>query len=372
MRILRVVSDLYPMVVGGIGIHAHEMSKIQSEKGNDVTVITFNSKKSPEPQRNDYRIITIPVSLRVRGNSFSFFLPFRVWTEVGSADIVHAHSHLFFSTNICALVRKFDTTPLVITNHGLMSASASDWFNILYLKTIGRWTLNTADKILCYTDEEKDKLIRILHIDELKITVIPNGIDTDTFCPRVTDQDPDTITLLWVGRFVKGKGVEYVIRAMAVLSKEIPNLNLTLVGEGPEKKRICELINDLGLQDNIRIIDFVPYDKIPGIYQDSDIFVLPSLHEGMPRTVLEAMSCGVPVVISDFSHLRDLVDGGGLMFPKRDVQALSDCLRNIIKDTSIRAEMGQKARDKIVQEHSFMRTVVGTLEVYQEVIAHVN
>lgn len=372
MRILRVVSDLYPTVVGGIGIHAHEMSRIQSDMGNEVTVLTFAPKNAEHLKKIDYKLIQIPFLFKLWGNTFSFSFPFKILRIKDNFDVIHAHSHLFFSTNICAFIRKFNSTPLIITNHGIMSASAPDWFNLLYLKTIGKWTLNAADGILCYTKDEKEKLIEILHIDESKIFIIPNGVDTDQFHPGTRNLDTDTINLLWVGRFVKGKGVEYIIRAMDILVKEYPNLHLILVGDGPEKDRICKLITDFKINDYVRIIDFIPYDEMPDIFQHGDIFILPSLNEGVPRTVLEAMSCGLPVVISDLSHLKDLIDGGGLMFQKKDVEGLSKILESIINDPAKREEMGQKARDKILKEYSFIKTVTETINAYKKTLMNLN
>jgi len=369
LKILRVTSDLYPYVIGGIGVHTREMSKSQAKLGHEVTILTASMDSKISNNQDGFRVTCFKNSVKLLGNTISSELLFKLFRVRKNYDIIHAHSHLFFSTNICALVRRIGSSPLVITNHGIMSASAPDWFNRLYLKTLGKWTLNTADKIICYTEEEKEKLISILHINESKIAVIPNGIDTNQFRPLTGDRATDTINLLWVGRFVKGKGVEYIIRAMDILVKETPNLHLTLVGDGPEGGCICEMIENLGLTDNIRIIDFVSYDKMPEIFHNSDIFVLPSLHEGVPRTALEAMSCGLPVVISDFSHLRDLIDGGGMMFPKKDVQALADSLRVLINDESKRARMGQKARERIVREYSWERAVAGTLQLYQKVIS---
>ncbi|MCP1716116.1 glycosyltransferase involved in cell wall biosynthesis [Methanocalculus alkaliphilus] len=328
--------------------------------------------KEIEPSKQDgFHIIWFTSTLKVLGNSISLDLPLILFRIRDEFDIIHAHSHLFFSTNLCALFRKFNTTPLVITNHGLISASAPEWFNVLYLKTIGKWTLNAADAIICYTEDEKKRLIEYLHLDETRVTVISNGVNTDLFHPRNYDHLTDQkgiIHLLWVGRFVKGKGVEFIIQAMDTLVKEYPDLMLTLVGEGPEKRSIQNQIAGLGLENAIKIIDFIRNDEMPVVYQHSDIFLLPSLHEGVPRTVLEAMSCGLPVVISEFTHLRDLLDGGGIMFPKKNVPALANCLRILINNEDQRKIMGNLARERIVRELSWDETVRRTLDLYQKIL----
>jgi len=369
LKILRVTSDLYPYVVGGLGLHAREMSKSQVKSGHEVTVLTTSIANAASDIQDGFKLASFKNSFRFLGNTISSELLYKLFNINREYDIIHAHSHLFFSTNVCALVRKFSSTPLVITNHGIMSASAPDWLNLLYLNTLGKWTLNTADKIICYTEDEKEYLINTLRISSSKVVVISNGVDTDKFCPREEHHQSNGLKILWAGRFVNGKGVEYLIRAIDILVKEVPDLHLTLVGEGPERESIQTLINDLGLSDNIDIIDFVPYEEMPQMYQASDIFVLPSLHEGVPRTVIEAMSCGLPVVVSDFPHLHDLINGGGLMFPKRDIQSLVDVLRELACSKEVRLQIGRRAREKVIKDYSWESTVSRTLTLYQEIIA---
>ncbi len=367
MRILRVTSDLYPYVVGGLGLHTREMSRSQVKQGHMVTVLTTSLPDGVPSEQDGFNILYFNNFIKLFGNAFSPDLVFKILNNK-KYDVIHAHSHLFFSTNICALVRKFRSTPLIITNHGIMSASAPDLFNLLYLKTLGKWTLNAADRVICYTDEEKEYLINILHINASKISVIPNGVDTVKFCPSNEIKHTDDISLLWVGRFVNGKGVDSLIRAMDILVKDVPNVHLTLVGDGPERGAIQMLIKKFALDNYVEIIDFVPNDELPNIYQTSDIFVLPSLHEGVPRTVIEAMSCGLPVVMSDMPHLRELINGGGLMFPKGDVQALADTLKSLIDDAEKRQFIGQRARKKVEKDHSWDNTVSKTVKLYQEVV----
>jgi len=369
MKILRVVSDLYPAVVGGLGLHAHEMSKQQAKLGNEVTVYTSNiDGRSVKEFKDGYNIIRFKTTLKIGGNSFMPMLFFKLFRTKTDFDIIHAHSHLFFSTNLCALVRRLGSPPLVITNHGLISQTVPMWVHKIYIPTIAKWTFKSADKIICYTENEKSLLVQ-LGIDSDKIAVIHNGTDTDRFSPREKEKNSNQI--LWIGRFTPGKGVEYLIDAFNILIKNHPDFKLLMIGRGHLKENIEQKIQDLTLNKNIIIKEFVPNSELPAIYQDSDVFVLSSLNEGVPRTVLEAMSCGVPIVCTELPQLVSVVEGCGLLVPVEDSQALAEGISKIILDRELARKLGENGRVKVVENYSWEDTVKRTVRLYEELIQEV-
>ena len=370
MKILRVVSDLYPAVVGGIGIHAHQMSTSQARRGHEITVLTLNQKKLTDYELiNGYRVVRFPSYFTICGNSFAPGLILEILKKRRAVEIIHAHSHLFFSTNICALARLFHSAPLIITNHGLISASAPMWLNTVYKHTFSKATFHIADHIICYTAIEKENIEK-LGIDPKKISIIHNGVDTTLFTPSTSEKISDKKQILWVGRFVTGKGVEYLIEAFLKVLKKIPGTHLVLVGVGPEKPAIEERIRKLHLQSSVTLIDYLDNEELPGVYKNSDVFVLPSLMEGVPRTILEAMACGVPVVTTNLPHLMDIIDGAGLVVPPKDLALLSNAILTILEDASLAEKMGQRGRKRIVQEYSWEDTVKKTLALYESQISH--
>ncbi len=371
LKILRVTNDLYPEVVGGIPLHTHHLCRDLSRMGYYTTVLTCSRSNHGHAKIDDYNVIYRKILFSPLGNSFSPHI-FRTLLKIrDDYDLIHAHCHLFLSTIMASLVRRIGSPPLIITTHGIMSASAPDWFNLLYMKTIGKWTLKSADRVICYTEMEKDKLANMLKIDSEKISVIPNGVDTDLFRPDPNNNkqsnQSNAITILWVGRFVRGKGVEYLIQAAKILVKEVPDLKILLVGDGPSKGKIKGLIEKFNLKKNVIIKENVPNENMPEVYQKSDIFVLPSLNEGVPKTLLEAMACGIPVIISEFPHLEELIKNAGLTFPKGDVHALADKIMRLIRDRELAKELGNNGRNKIVEGHSWGNTVLKTTELYEEV-----
>lgn len=374
LKILRVTNDLYPEVVGGIPLHAHHLCRDLSRRGYYTTVLTCTKGKGNhryEKREEGYDVIHHIILFSPLGNSFSPSI-FRTLLKIkDDYDLIHAHCHLFLSAIMASLVRRIGSPPLIITTHGIMSASAPDWFNKLYMKTIGKWVLKGADKIICYTDKEKATLADMLNLNLEKICVIPNGVDTDLFQPD-TDIDNQSSsnsgpTILWVGRFVRGKGVEYIIQAAKILIIECPNLKILLVGDGPLKGKIEDLIEKFNLKKNVIIKENIANENMPEVYQKSNMFVLPSLNEGVPKTLLEAMACGKPVILSEFPHLAELIKNAGLTFPKGNVHALADNIMRLVRDSELAKELGNNGRNKIVEGHSWENTVSETIKLYEEV-----
>jgi len=371
MKILRVVSDLYPSVVGGVGLHAHEMSRIQAEGGHDVTVLTYrtDSGQPSSEDRDGYHIARSDASLRLFGNTISFSQFFSLLKHWDSYDVVHAHSHLFFSTVLCALARKFRSTPLVVTNHGLVSQTAPAWLQKLYLSTLGRWIFKTADAVICYTKTERDQMVD-LGVSHDKIHVIHNGIDTNLFVP--SDSPPPKKQILWIGRFTPGKGVEYLLKGFASFSREYPDYTLVMVGRGPLKDEAIRMIRGMDLEDKVVLRDFIPNGELPSLYWGSTLFVLTSLEEGVPRTMLEAMACGKPVVCTALPQLVDIVSGCGILIPTRNAESVADALSTLVSDPALVRDLGQSARAKAVSEYSWDDTVAKTLDLYASLVRPVH
>ncbi len=368
MKILRVVSDLYPSVVGGIGIHAHQMSTSQARRGHNVTVITPNQKKMMGNEFvNGYRIVRVPCYFTIWGNSFAPGLILEILKRKNAVDIIHAHSHLFFSTNICVIARLFHSAPLILTNHGLISASSPKWLNSLYKNTFSIETFHIADHIICYTELEKERIER-MGINAQKISVIHNGVDTNLFTPAPLEKSTEKKQIVWVGRHVSGKGVKYLIEAFSHVVEKIPGTHLVLIGDGPEKTAIEERIRLLQIYSSVTLIDHVDNADLSQVYNQSHLFVLPSLMEGVPRTLLEAMACGIPVITTNLPHLVDIVDGAGLVVPSKNPQLLSDAILTILDNASRAEKMGQCGRAKIERGYSWEDTVKKTLALYESVI----
>lgn len=353
MKLLRIAQKCYPDVKGGGPYHVHAMSRDQAARGHDVTVLTVDHTDQPRRERRDgYTVIRCPSTTSLLGNEISAGVA-RELATVEPYDVLHAHSHLYFSTNLAALRRAIGSPPLAITNHGLYSQNAPEWIFEWYLRTAGRWTFDRADTVFCYTEAERARL-REVGV-RAPIEVVSNGIDTDRFRPD-GERSPHLASgpaVLFVGRLVEGKRPRDAIEAIESLRSKYPDIRLSLCGEGPLREELDAYVEAHSLDESVTFLGQRPYDEMPAIYRAADALVLPSRAEGVPRTVLEAMACGLPVVTSDLEQVGPIVEHGGYTAPVGDTDGLAERLARALEESPT-------GREYVEAEHTWESTVEAT------------
>ena len=180
--------------------------------------------------------------------------------------------------------------------------------------------------------------------DPSKVVSIPFGVDTERFSPSLTSVCRDRFHVLFVGHIGQRKGVSYLLQAYESFRK--PDTELHLVGTFvPGAAQAYDRFKGL-----FRHTPHVPQAQLADFYRAADVFVLPSLTEGMPLVVLEAMATGVPVIATP-NGASDLIEDGidGFIVPVRDPQVIADRLKILYQDPGLRASMGRKARDKALR-----------------------
>jgi glycosyltransferase involved in cell wall biosynthesis len=171
------------------------------------------------------------------------------------------------------------------------------------------------------------------------IHIIPNGVDTTEFKPARRKRS-GPLRLISVGRLIRRKGYDVLIEAMAGLDAE-----LTLVGEGPEQDKLQRLAQQHKVR--VRFAGAVPHSRVAQELQKADVFVLPSRAEGMSNSVLEAMACGLPVVVSDVGGAEELVNGNGSVLEKESSDKLHQILKQYVQSRPLVNMHGEKSRDLV-------------------------
>jgi glycogen(starch) synthase len=361
MRILRVAQRTYPEVTGGGAYHVHAMSRDQAAMGHDVTILTVGERS--QESRDGYDVVRRPATIEALGNEISAGVACYLHRNADEFDVVHAHSHLYFSTNLAAFARRLGGPPLAITNHGLYSQTAPEAVFDAYLRTLGRWTFDQSEVVFCYTEEDRQRL-RAVGVSA-PIEVVPNGIDTSRFTPegptsdRVPRGEP---VVLFVGRLVEGKRPGAAITALEQLRETHPDARLVVCGDGPLREELGATVAERGLTKAVTFLGHVPYDEMPTVYRGADTLILPSRAEGLPRTVLEALATGVPVVVSDLEQVAPLVKGVGRAVPVGDVAGFADGLRAVLDGTD------RDPREAVVDAHDWASTVERTTAALEWVV----
>jgi glycosyltransferase involved in cell wall biosynthesis len=324
--------------------------------GHDVTVVTtrVDESLSPIEETDGYTVVRLSPGVDILGNDISPSVTRYLFAQTEAFDVMHAHSHLYFVTNMTALRRRLGGPPLAITNHGLFSQSAPERVFQWYLATLGRWTFNQADVVFCYTDVDKQR------VQELGVTsrieVVSNGIDTERFTPEGPESElvgPEGPVVLFVGRFVEGKRPWLAIEAFAEVLEEYPDAELYLCGDGALREDLEAQVTELEVGEAVTFLGHVPYDEMPKVYRSGDVLVLPSRAEGVPRTVLEAMASGTAIVTSQLEQIEDIVNSAGRTVEDMSTESFSDSVLNML-------EASREIEEQAVANHQWRSTVEDT------------
>jgi glycosyltransferase-like protein len=208
--------------------------------------------------------------------------------------------------------------------------------------------------------------------------LVYNGIDLARFSPSKNAMTrTGRHSILYVGGLEARKGVEYLLLAMELVQKEIPDSKLTIIGRAGltsgesynERDMFENLADRIGIGDSVLFRDFVSEGRLKQYYQRCDVYVLPSRMEGWGLTLMEAMALKKPVVASRVGGIPELVDHGknGLLVPSGDVKGLADSIVRILKDKKLATDFGRAARRK-VELFTWDRTAKMTLKIYQKAL----
>jgi len=282
-------------------------------------------------------------------------------------DILHTHN---YKSDLIGLISGRATrTPVVATAHGY---THTHWSVALY-ERLDRWVLRWGfGRVVVVTDTALSRL------PETKRRVIHNGLQVDCFHRNQEQRDrmreqfgiKDHETLIaTVGRLSKEKNQEMLLRAAACLCHEHPNLKFLLVGGGPEDQHLRLLADALNLGPKV-VFTGVIEEMVP-VYQAMDVFVLSSVTEGMPLTILEAMAAGVPVVATHVGGVPELIRDHqtGLLVASKDVSGLTESLKRLIASRVLRRQLAEDAFAFVSTHFSQQEMVERYVCVYEEVLA---
>jgi glycosyltransferase involved in cell wall biosynthesis len=199
------------------------------------------------------------------------------------------------------------------------------------------------------------------------IRVIPNGVDPDMFQP--VKRSWDNMKMLFVGRIVYQKGLDLLFQALVGLRDM--SWQLTVVGDGPQRDSLQSMAETIGIADRVYFAGWQPREALVEFYQQANLFVFPSRHEGMPNVVLEAMASGLPVIATSIAGNEELVipDETGLLVPPEGVVALREALCTLLSDPVRCQAMGRASRQRIVRHYTWEMAAREYLSILEEIVA---
>ncbi len=280
-------------------------------------------------------------------------------------DVLHIQMNSG-STEFMLPYFKKSLPPLVVTYHLAYAAGGSiysTFFGIAWKASL--FATRKYDEVILVDPSQKPYFIE-RGFSEDKLTVVRNGVDTSLFKPgNIKNLDDDTIDFVYVGRLSYDKGVHILLDAFQEYHNENPQSRLTVIGDGMLKGQVDNCTND----DSVCWLGAIDHDKIPDILQKMDAFVIPQNIGGLGLSVMEAMSCGLPVITTAIGETVRLIrDDEGILVKPDSVSAVVKGMRILAEDKKKRKSMGARCRKKIEKEYSWYNQIGLIEDVYKRAI----
>lgn len=294
----------------------------------------------------------------------------------GNFDVIHAQ--WIFPQGLIAVILKFIfRKPVVVTGHGV------DVFGLKKINFLKTFILKNSDTCTVNSKATFEAAYKLC--PSAKIEIIPPGVDLTMFRKDKLDMswrkkfgDQPKI-ILAVGRFIKWKGFEYIIRALPHILPKFPNAKVVLVGSGPEEENLKRLAQKLNLEigKNVFFLGPTEPDKLSHIYASSDVLVSPSItlsstgeKEGLGNVILEALASGTPVVASRSGGIVDIIDGHstGFLFEERNYRELAEKIIYVFSKRQIRERLSKNGLKLVTEKYDWKKISRSLGELYEEIL----
>jgi glycosyltransferase involved in cell wall biosynthesis len=279
-------------------------------------------------------------------------------------DLVHTHGYKADLYGYLAAWRCHK--PVVATCHNWVGGTAA----LGIYNHLDRMALKKFNALAAVSDKVAQRLLAF-GVPAEKIKTIANGIDVTAFeraepLPLLNAEGSTVVGV--VARLDLQKGFEYLLQAARKLCKTFSGLKIVIVGDGPDRDAIEEMIEQYGLQSNVILAG--QQSNMPGVYAAMDIFVLPSLNEGLPMTILEAMAASKPVIATRVGAIPSVIKDGenGLLVDPRDSEGLRNAIANLLGDAERRRRMGDQAHALVSRGYTSEAMALKYREMYEEVL----
>ncbi len=365
MKILLLTTHLN---IGGVGVYTVNLARHLKKEGLDVTVASGGGELERVLSEDGVPHVALDIRTKVE-------FGVKVWKAVpalvkliasGPFQLLHAQTRV--AQVLGCLAGKITGVPLVSTCHGFFKHRR------LSRRIFPCW----GERVIAISKSVRGHLLEDFSVPPGRVTMIYNGIELERYVFLGPGKDHGLMREIGlstgatvagaVGRLSSVKGFKYLISAFKDVVSRRPGIQLLLVGEGPEEDALHRQVRELGLENKVF---FTPggggMEKYLSLL---DIFCLPSLHEGLGLSLMEAMAAARACIASNVGGLSELITSGvdGILVPPKDAEALSAAISRLAEDTRLRQELAKNARKKAAMSFSIEESVARTIEVYEQVL----
>lgn len=387
MKILMLTWEYPPRIVGGIARVVHDLSQKLVKDGNEVTVVTYKEGDVPEFENDDGVKVYRVENYMIHPNNFTDWIMQMNFTltakatqiiqENGLFDCIHAHDWLV--TYSAKTLKDAFQIPIVATIHATESGRNSGIHDDVqrYINDT-EWLLTyEASEVIVNSNYMKCELQRLFGLPFEKINVVPNGVNLNNFNGIERDYDfrrkyamDNEKIILYIGRLVHEKGVQYLISAMPKIINGYNDTKLIIGGKGGMYDELKEQARNLGIENKVYFTGYLSSKEVKKMYKCADIAVFPSTYEPFGIVALESMLAGVPTVVSDIGGLNEIVDHGvdGMKSYAGNSNSIADSVLTLLYNHQLCNNITKNAKAKVKQEFNWNKISKETYFTYEKAI----
>ncbi len=385
-----IFTDTYPPFINGVSTSVFMLKKALEKKGHEVYVVTLNTENMHYKFDENNTVLRIPgVPIGIYDYRVSGIYPIRAMNIIRKwkLDVIHSHTEFSMGTFARIISRQFNI-PLVHTYHTMYEDYThyitKGYFDKSSKKIVEYLTLfycdKTANELIVPTKKTYDLFKQKYEVDK-NIYIIPTGIEIERFYVENVDKKKvnsikeklkikdGSFNIVFVGRLAKEKNVDLLLSAQKEIIKKNKNINLIIIGDGPDMEEYKETSKKLGIDKNTFFTGKVPWEEVPLYYRIADVFATASTTETQGLTVIEAMAASVaPICIDDESFRNTVIDGlNGRIFKTKDEYI--KIVLELSKDKKTLTQLQKQARLN-AEVHSSKYYGESVLDVYKHAIEH--
>lgn len=326
-----------------------------AENFDKIYFLTYGKNDGKYQNLLPKKITVLPKKYHISNQIYSFIIPFVYSKEIKDTDWLKTNQIMGSWSAILAKI--FFKKKLFLRTGYTESLFGRTGLKKILISIIEWLAYKNCNLATVTSNSQKAYLEK--RYGARSIFVIPNGINTKIFKPT-KKMNPSTKTLLFsVGRLHPEKNLLNLLEAI----RGLEDVKMKIIGKGPLEKYMLKFKEDYGL--DLEIISSVPNNQLPEMYNAADIYIQPSLFEGNPKTILEAMSCGLPIIATNIEGINNVIineENGCLC--KTDSQSIRKTVLKIIKNHELREKIGANARKSIEENYDLNKLIEKELEIY--------
>lgn len=375
MKICMVVSTPFPPEEG-IGYYTYNLSNKLIEKGHDVVVLTRGSWNKTQRQVIDgievIRAPFIPI--------YPFYIKFhglfvnKIFKSLESQiDIVHIHTPLSPVIKTALPVITTVHTPMLTSYRLAKMRSMHGIFSKISARMVSYpqelKLIQKSDIVTTLTNSIANEL-KEYYLNGKEVIVMGNGVNEDVCTPNQKYVEKDRKYILYVGRIHREKGLFDLLECAKYICKTRSDVFFNIVGVGCDQKKLMRKVKKFQLEDRFIFLGQIKKDILIKLYQNATLFILPSYHEGLPTVLLEAMSCGLPIIATDVRGNRDLISDreNGILVPPRAPKKMAEAICILLKDEALMKNLSKNARKTVEENYTWDTISNKFLKYYKSLI----